>query len=185
MKIYTKTGDEGKTSLVGGTRVSKSSLRVCSYGEVDELVAHLGVLRSQLTQTSWNEILQMIQKELMTVCAYLAADEKGMSKLPGLDETLVAMLENEIDYIQSELPVQKYFIVPGASLLSAQANLARCVCRRAERKIIELAESGEMVPHAILVLINRLSDYLYSLSRILSKYEHSEESYWIPASKDV
>ena len=185
MKIYTKTGEGGKTSLVGGTRVSKSSLRVCSYGEVDELISYLGVLRAQLRHTQWDALIQQIQEALMAACAYLAADEKGMKKLPQLDEGLVEQLEHEIDLMQAELPVQKYFIIPGASLLSAQANLARSICRRAERKIIELAESGEVLPEYIPVFVNRLSDYLYVLSRTLSKYEQKEESYWIPTSKEI
>lgn len=185
MKIYTKTGDHGKTSLVGGTRVSKSALRVCTYGEVDELISYLGVLRAQLISTEWNDTLKRIQQELMAVCAYLASDGQGTARLPLLDDSLVNSLEGEMDLMQAQLPPQKFFIVPGNSILSAQANLARSICRRAERKVVELIESGEEVSASIPILINRLSDYLYVLSRSLSKYEHSTESYWIPAAKDA
>lgn len=185
MKIYTKTGDRGTTSLVGGTRVSKCSLRVSSYGEVDELIACLGVLRAQVLDASWNAFLLEVQKDLMAACAYLAADEKGMKRLSPLDETLVTRLEAEIDQMQTSLSPQKYFIVPGASLVSAQANLARSVCRRAERKVLELVESGETLSSFIPIMLNRLSDYLYILSRSLTQFEQASESYWVPSTKDL
>lgn len=185
MKIYTKTGDKGMTSLFGGSRVSKCSLQVRSYGEVDELVAYLGVLRAQLKGTEWHADLERIQQALMTACAYLASDEKGMARLPEPDAALVPYLEAEIDRMQTTLPAQKFFTVPGESLLSAQANLARTLCRRAERQVIERIESGELLPDSIMILLNRLSDYLYVLSRTLTQFEHSDEAHWIPKKKEV
>lgn len=185
MKVYTKTGDKGGTSLVGGSRVSKNSLRVRSYGEVDELVAHLGLLRALMYRSDWAKRLKLIQQDLMAACSYLAADPEGMRKLPPLNENLVAELEAEIDKMQDALPTQRHFIVPGASEPSAQAHIARCVCRRAERSVVGLRESGEEVPDVILQILNRLSDFLFVFSRMLSKCEGVDESYWIPEPKDV
>lgn len=164
MKIYTKTGDQGETGLFGGGRVSKDSLRVNAYGEVDELNAVLGVARAIGLDTRLDALLARIQAELFVVGADLATP--GEAKyIPRMNAERVALLEQEIDQFEQELEPLKQFILPGGALVAAQLHLARTVCRRAERGVVTLAAHEAVNPH-VLVYLNRLSDWLFTLARV-------------------
>ncbi|MDN3688139.1 cob(I)yrinic acid a,c-diamide adenosyltransferase [Cyclobacterium jeungdonense] len=181
MKIYTKTGDKGQTSLLGGTRVNKSHLRIDAYGTIDELNAHLGFLRDQDVNQKRAEKLSIIQDRLFVVGAMLATDpEKNAVKIPHLKKEDVLFLEAEIDQMESGLPPLKNFILPGGHPVVSYAHIARTVCRRAERAIILLSESSavdELIPE----YINRLSDYLFVLGRQLALELQIQEITWRPA----
>ena len=166
MKIYTKTGDNGETSLFGGKRVKKYHVSIQAYGTVDELNSWIGLLKDSL-QTSINEIsLGNIQDNLFVIGSHLASgeDEKLISKLPSLTDSAIKELENAIDSMQKNLPEMKNFILPGGHVLSSYCHIARCVCRRAERLTIEINEQIHVNPK-IIQYLNRLSDYLFVLSR--------------------
>jgi cob(I)alamin adenosyltransferase len=176
MKIYTKTGDGGATALGNGERVSKTHPRVEAYGAVDELNAHLGLLRSQGIGERHREMLLKMQKMLMRYAATVACC-KGY-EMSGDD---VSLLEHEIDALQKMLPVQKYFVIPGDSVAAAQCHVARCICRRAERLMVKFGEvTGEASP-ILLQLLNRLSDYLFVLSRSIHAESQVAETVWIPS----
>lgn len=173
MKIYTKTGDAGTTSLVGGTRVSKAHPRVMTYGDLDELISLLGLLRSE---TADEELpLRRIQIHLMNVSAHLANDGRS-AKLKPLDEAETAFLESEIDRMTALLPPQTAFILPGAPRVSSLAHVARTVCRRAERSAVQIEAKTEQDALAIRY-VNRLSDYLFTLARYLSG---GQDDNWLP-----
>lgn len=180
MKIYTKTGDKGETSLLGGTRVNKSHLRIDAYGTIDELNAHLGFLRDQEANQKREEKLSIIQDRLFVVGAMLATDpEKNTVKIPELKKEDVLFLEAEIDRMESGLPPLTNFILPGGHPVVSYAHIARTVCRRAERAIILLRESSavdELIPE----YINRLSDYLFVLGRQLALELQVQEITWQP-----
>ena len=180
MKIYTKTGDNGETSLFGGKRVKKYHVSIQAYGTVDELNSWIGLLKDSL-QTS-NEIsFGNVQDNLFVIGSHLASgeDEKLISKLPSLTDSAIKELENAIDSMQKNLPEMKNFILPGGHVLSSYCHIARCVCRRAERLTIEISEQIHVNPK-IVQYLNRLSDYLFVLSRkILSDLEVPEQP-WIP-----
>lgn len=181
MKIYTKTGDKGKTSLFGGTRVDKSHLRIDAYGTIDELNAHLGFLRDQVQNENDSDVLNKIQDQLFTIGALLASDpEKKKMKLPDLKEEDVFFLELEIDKIEEELPELKNFIIPGGHPVVSAAHIARTVCRRAERAIVLLSVNSP-VDAMLLEYINRLSDYLFVLGRHLAKELKVNEIAWRPS----
>ena len=168
MKIYTKTGDKGKTSLFGGTRVSKADDRIEAYGTIDELNSYLGLIRDIQTDTSRKEVLKEIQDRLFTIGAHLATDkENKKSKLPDLFERDVELLEQQMDKMDNELPEMKSFILPGGHVYVSYCHIARCVCRRAERLTIRLSERAEIEP-IIIRYLNRLSDYLFVLGRKLA-----------------
>jgi len=180
MKIYTKKGDTGTTQLIGGTRVPKHALRIESYGTIDELNAHLGLIRDQEINSLYiNQILE-IQDRLFTMGSLLAADpETNTMKLPELNENDVLFLENCMDEMDTHLPEMKSFILPGGHPTISYCHIARCVCRRAERIVDHLNEISFVDP-IILKYLNRLSDYLFVLSRKLSLDLNTIESPWKP-----
>lgn len=177
MKIYTKTGDKGSTSLVGGTRVSKSHEKIEAYGTVDELNAWIGVLRDNSSldaSVSW----QFIQDRLFTIGSLLASEpEQTKKQVPDLRESDIALLETWMDAMQ--LPPLRAFVLPGGHLPSSFAHVARTVCRRAERMVIRLEQSEEIHP-LIIPYLNRLSDYLFMISRQWIVLEGIEEITWKP-----
>jgi len=173
MKIYTKTGDAGTTSLVGGTRVSKAHPRVMTYGDLDELISLLGLLRCETAEEDLP--LRRIQIHLMNASAHLANDGRS-TKLKPLDEGETAFLEEEIDRMTALLPPQTAFILPGAPHASSLAHVARTVCRRAERSAVLIEEKTDQDKAAIRY-VNRLSDYLFTLARFLCA---GHDDYWLP-----
>jgi cob(I)alamin adenosyltransferase len=180
MKIYTKTGDKGQTSLIGGTRVAKHHIRIESYGTVDELNSYIGLIGCQQIDPHHQIILKEIQDRLFTVGASLAADpEKSKMKIPDLLESDISLLETEIDKMNEVLPALKHFVLPGGNTVVSYCHIARCVCRRAERLTVALAE-GSFVDSKVTVYLNRLSDYLFILGRKLGQDASVEENIWIP-----
>ena len=178
MKIYTKTGDKGLTSLIGGTRVPKSSLRIECYGTVDELNAHIGLVRDQDVNAARRPLLKEIQDRLFTIGSALAADpEKSKMKLPDLHETDITLLEDEMDRLNLDLPELRAFILPGGHPAVSHAHVARCVCRRAERLVIHLGEES-FVAELVAIYLNRLSDFLFVLSRAMAHELGVEEVTW-------
>ncbi|MDO7852766.1 cob(I)yrinic acid a,c-diamide adenosyltransferase [Hymenobacter convexus] len=178
MKIYTKTGDKGLTSLIGGTRVPKSSLRIECYGTVDELNAHIGLVRDQDVNAVRRPLLKEIQDRLFTIGSALAADpEKSRMKLPDLHAADVTLLEDEMDRLNLDLPELRAFILPGGHPAVSHAHVARCVCRRAERLAIHLGEES-FVAELVVVYLNRLSDFLFVLSRAMAHELGVEEVTW-------
>ncbi len=179
-KIYTKTGDKGQTSLLGGTRVSKHHIRIDAYGTVDELNSHIGLIRDQNIDAHSQKILIEIQDRLFTIGSSLASDpEKSKVKIPDLQEEDIVLLEKEIDKMNETLPEMKSFVLPGGHTTVSFCHIARCVCRRAERNIIALSENS-FVHESVIKYLNRLSDYLFVLSRKFSKDLKSEEIPWRP-----
>ncbi len=180
MKIYTKTGDSGKTSLIGGKRVPKYHLRIEAYGTIDELISYIGLIRSGEIDFNCKADLLEIQDRLMTCAAILAADcEDCKVIIPELKDTDIVSIENKIDTMDSELPALRSFILPGGHGVIAYCHIARTVCRRAERIIIRLSEEL-IVPENVIKYINRLSDYLFTLARKLGKDLNIEEIPWHP-----
>ena len=180
MKIYTKTGDRGETGLIGGTRVLKSALRVEAYGEVDELNAVLGYVRAKVADRTINEGLLGIQRDLFAIGAQLA-DPRGQvekkAEKAAVSEARVKALEALIDKYDAMLPPLRSFILPGGAEPGAILHLARAVCRRAERRMVALAQETP-VPAALLVYINRLSDLLFILARAINRESGVEEIPW-------
>jgi len=180
MKIYTKTGDKGLTSLIGGTRVPKHHLRIESYGTVDELNSYIGLIRDQDISQHDKEILKHIQDRLFTIGSSLAADpEKSRMIIPDLHLVDIELLENEMDAVDGELPPLKHFILPGGSNTISFCHIARCVCRRAERLTVHLAEEST-VDEKVNIYLNRLSDYLFTLARKVGNEHKIPENEWIP-----
>jgi len=181
MKIYTKTGDKGTTGLIGGTRVKKYDLRLEAYGTVDELNSFLGVVRSLQTDRHADEILEKIQNKLFVIGAHLATDDtiNLIKKQLPVAESDILGLENEMDEMNEQLPELRNFILPGGCQATSFCHVARTVCRRAERLIVELAEKVEVDPN-LIVYMNRLSDYLFVLSRKVSIDQKAAEILWSP-----
>jgi cob(I)alamin adenosyltransferase len=180
MKIYTKTGDKGETSLIGGTRVPKFHLRIESYGTVDELNSHIGLIQCQEIDGRARQVLKEIQDRLFTIGASLAADpEKSRMQIPDLKAEDILLLETEMDRMNELLPELKNFVLPGGNTIVSYCHIARCVCRRAERLTVELATNSS-VDEQITVYLNRLSDYLFVLSRKLNLDLQSVENIWLP-----
>jgi len=180
MKVYTKGGDKGQTSLLGGARVSKAHLRIESYGTVDELNAYIGLLRDQEINTPRSGFLKEIQDRLFTIGAELATEPgKKNVKKPDLLEGDVLQLEQEIDKMEEKLPILKYFVLPGGHTVVSYCHIARTVCRRAERRAIALSELEKIEP-IIIIYLNRLSDYLFVLGRLISKELEVGEVTWEP-----
>jgi cob(I)alamin adenosyltransferase len=179
LKIYTKTGDDGTTGLIGGSRVKKYDARLEAYGTIDELNAAIGVLRSSIQAADVVSELSRIQNKLFNIGSLLASDEKGEAYTANLAITSanITELENAIDEYQSQLPELQQFILPGGCFLSAQCHVARTVCRRAERRILEYAENAK-VSTEIIIYINRLSDFLFVLARKLDFDNGIEEIAW-------
>jgi cob(I)alamin adenosyltransferase len=182
LKIYTKTGDKGKTSLIGGTKVPKSNIRIEAYGSVDELNSFLGLLRDQVGIAYDTTILKEVQDRLFTIGSSLACDPVKESSLliPDLKETDVDLLEKEIDRMNEELPEMKHFVLPGGHVTVSTAHVVRCVCRRAERICVLLNENNGHVEPLVLKYLNRLSDFFFVLSRHLSKELNVVEIPWQP-----
>ena len=187
MKVYTKTGDTGTTSLFGGTRVPKHHIRIESYGTVDELNSHIGLIRDQEINQLYKNVLVEIQDRLFTVGAILATPpekeilkngEKRLQNL-GIQETDIEFLENEIDSMEEALPPMTHFVLPGGNTTVSYCHIARCVCRRAERLAVHLNDI-EPTDELVIKYLNRLSDYLFVLARKLSKDLNADEVQWIP-----
>jgi len=187
MKVYTKTGDKGTTALFGGTRVPKDHIRIESYGTVDELNSHIGLIRDQEIDPHYKDILVEIQDRLFTIGAILATPpekevlkngELRLQKL-GIVEEDIELLENEIDTMEAALPPMTHFVLPGGHTTVSYCHIARCVCRRAERLSVHLSHN-EPVADTALKYLNRLSDYLFVLARKLSSDLRAEEVPWIP-----
>jgi cob(I)alamin adenosyltransferase len=180
MKIYTKKGDKGKTGLIGGTRVSKASLRIESYGTVDELNSWLGVIRDGEIKSNYQEQLIEIQDRLFTVGSSLACDpEKSSMKIPDLLNEDVQLLEKWMDEMDQELEPMRSFILPGGNQTSSFCHVARCICRKAERNVVVLSEN-EFVAELVLMYLNRLSDYLFVLARKIAKDQGAIDHPWKP-----
>ena len=187
MKIYTKKGDKGLTSLYGGDRVPKHHLRIEAYGTVDELNSHIGFLRDQEVSDETKSDLLKIQHELFVVGAMLATPEdkkllksgKERLNIDQLNEQSISFLEKSIDSMNSTLPEMTHFILPGGHPVVSICHIARCVCRRAERICTNLMELST-IEENILVYLNRLSDFLFVLARKLTKENRAEEIKWIP-----
>ncbi len=180
-KIYTKTGDTGQTSLIGGTRVPKFHPRIETYGTIDELNSFIGLVRDQDIDQHSKDILLEIQDRLFTLESLIAVDpEAGVApKLPQLKEEDISLLEREIDAMNSELPELKSFIIPGGHIAVSYCHVARCVCRRAERAAIRL-DKAQKVDAMYIKYLNRLSDFLFVLARKLSKLKNVDETHWKP-----
>jgi cob(I)alamin adenosyltransferase len=183
-KVYTRGGDKGKTSLVGGQRVSKACIRLEAYGTIDELSAHLGLLAAELPEGHEQMMVERIQNCLFNVCTNLATDQSKTPLYPSahLPEGEIALLEQEVDTIMHELPEAQGFILPGGTLEAAQAHVCRTVCRRAERRIVALSEEADVSPE-VQQYINRLSDYLFVLAKKLNFIAGKQEKIWQNACK--
>ena len=187
MKIYTKTGDKGTTALFGGTRGPKHHIRIESYGTVDELNSHIGLIRDQNINQHYKNILMQVQDRLFTVGAILATDpEKAVLKsgkdrlnIPKISEADITLLEQEMDAMNEALPPMTHFVLPGGHQTVSFCHIARCVCRRAERLASALNDLEPFQPETLKYL-NRLSDYLFVLARKLSNDLQAEEIKWIP-----
>ena len=180
MKVYTKKGDSGTTQLIGGTRVAKSSMRIEAYGTVDELNSYLGLIRDQeITQKQIDQLLE-IQDRLFTMGSLLATDPKGTKmQLPELKDGDIENLESWIDEMEATLEPMTSFVLPGGHTTVSYCHIARCVCRRAERIVVDLNES-EPIDAVVLTYLNRLSDYMFVLSRKLTADLNATEIPWKP-----
>lgn len=175
MKIYTKTGDEGTTSLVGGTRVAKNNPRVMAYGDVDELISHIGLLRCEIPDS--DKTLRRVQEALMLGSAYLASDS-DKKKLKPFQEEEIMFLETEIDAMTGKMPAQKAFILPAAPRSASLCHIARTVCRRAERSSVSLSDKSEGI-FLVIRYLNRLSDFLFTLGRYQCFVNNISEDFWL------
>ena len=183
-KVYTKGGDKGQTSLVGGKRVSKSSVRLEAYGTIDELSSHLGLLASWLPEGHEKQLVERIQNNLFNVCTNLATDQSQTPLYPSAHLAVgeIELLEQEVDAIMDELPERQGFILPGGVQEAAQAHVCRTVCRRAERRIVALSEEAIVSPE-VQQYVNRLSDYLFVLAKKLNFMAGKQEKIWNNACK--
>jgi len=180
LKIYTKTGDDGKTSLIGGSRVPKNNLQIEAYGTIDELNAHIGMLRDELNSDFPNQIPFIIelQRELFTIGSHLANDgTKSKIKLPNLNAELIVELEQKMDEMETELEPMQFFVLPGGHKSISAAHIVRTVCRRAERRIVEIPTIDKK--EEMIKFVNRLSDWAFVLSRFLTAKLNVTEKPWI------
>jgi len=179
-RIYTKTGDKGGTSLIGGTRVPKSHIRIESYGTVDELNSYLGMVTDMSGDQQVSEWLREIQDRLFTIGSVLATTpgKEVKMKLPDIHESDVTWLETRIDEMNEVLPEMRSFILPGGYMASSACHVARCVCRRAERICVAMQEQQEEIPAIVIQYLNRLSDFLFVLARYLSHKNGAPEIPW-------
>ncbi len=179
-KIYTKTGDAGQTSLIGGTRIPKSHIRIEAYGTVDELNSWLGCVKDLCKDEAVARLLKDIQDRLFTIGSSLACDPDKNTKMeiPDMKESDILLLEHEIDRMDEQLPALKNFVLPGGSLLASKCHVARCVCRRAERICVAMQVDQQFVDPIVIRYLNRLSDYLFTLSRYILHSEGGEETLW-------
>ncbi len=180
MKTYTRTGDNGTTALIGGKRVKKYNNRIEAYGTADELTAYLGLIRDSISNANIKDQLSVIQNNLMVLGGELAADDDfDLNKIPIVKEHFIIWLEQRIDEFEEELPPLKAFVLPGGHITVSHCHVARTICRRAERKTILLSEEHQISP-LVIQYLNRLSDYLFVLSRKLSKDFNADEILWEP-----
>lgn len=182
-KIYTKTGDEGSTSLFGGARLPKNHLRIEAYGTVDELNSHLGLVNDHckacsIADVAVPQVLFTIQNKLFVIGSNLASDPNSDFKLPSILEADLKLLEDEIDRMELVLPALTNFILPGGHPLVSECHIARCVCRRAERLTVALNAEWPLDNNLIIKYLNRLSDYLFVLSRFFALQLNVEEILW-------
>jgi len=177
-KIYTKTGDKGQTSLIGGTRVPKYHIRLESYGTVDELNSQIGLIRDLLAENEYlGSMLHCIQHRLFSVCSELANEIQDNKRIFAINEIDVKFLEDKMDEFSAELKPLQNFILPGGHIIASQCHIARTVCRRAERNIIKLSEEVE-VSELLIKFINRLSDFMFLLARKILKDFNKDEILW-------
>ena len=180
IKIYTKTGDKGKTSLIGGTKVFKNDMRIETYGTVDELNSYVGLVKDYTPDEQQRNILKQVQDRLFVIGSSLACDpdkETGMH-IPDLKEDDILLLEKEIDLMNEKLPPMKNFILPGGHTAVSSTHIARCVCRRAERLCVNMQQHELFVEPLIIKYLNRLSDYLFVLARFTAQELHVAEIIW-------
>jgi len=182
IKIYTKTGDKGNTSLIGGTKVPKNDIRIETYGTVDELNSWIGLISDQLADDTLKNELKEIQDRLFTIGSSLATDaEKELKmRLPDLHLTDIQFLEERIDSMTAELPAMKNFILPGGHVTVSSIHITRCVCRRAERLAVNMQQHDLFVDEKVIQYLNRLSDYLFTLARYAAQKLGAEEVAWKP-----
>lgn len=178
MKIYTRKGDEGKTSLLGGTRVDKHHLRIEAYGTVDELNSWMGFLRDHIQEEAMRDLINRIQDRLFTLGSHLANDDSNM-QLPQITQDDVVELEQSIDYMDTQLEPLKNFILPGGHPANSIAHISRTICRRAERMVVA-THAASPQPEIMLVYLNRLSDWLFTFARYCSKINNAPEIPWKP-----
>ena len=182
LKIYTKTGDLGKTSLIGGTKVAKSHIRIESYGTVDELNSYIGLANDNISDEHTRVILKEIQDRLFTIGSSLACDpdKEPLMKIPDLKEEDIVLLENEIDKMNEVLPVMKSFILTGGHVAVSTVHITRCICRRAERLCVNMQQHELFVDPLVIKYLNRLSDYLFVLARYTGHLMGIAEIAWRP-----
>jgi cob(I)alamin adenosyltransferase len=182
MKIYTKTGDKGNTSLIGGTKVPKSDVRIETYGTVDELNSWIGLINDQLSGEEFRPVLKEVQDRLFTIGSSLAtdADKAPKMKLPDLKASDIEFLEKKIDEMTAQLPPMKSFILPGGHVAVSSIHITRCVCRRAERLAVGMQQHELFVDQQVIQYLNRLSDYLFTLARYAAQKLGAEEIPWKP-----
>jgi len=181
MKIYTRTGDKGMTSIIGGQRLPKHHPRIEAYGTIDELIAWIGLLRGLDANRVRSEELTAIQATLMQCCAVVATDPSSET-IPSVDEELITALEKSIDRMEEKLPALNSFILPGGNEPASFCHIARTVCRRAERCVLRLDDT-EPVPSDVIRFLNRLADYLFVLARVVSYETGNEEVKWTAGRK--
>jgi cob(I)alamin adenosyltransferase len=182
LKIYTKTGDLGKTSLIGGTKVPKSHIRIDAYGTIDELNSYIGLLGDHFNHIPCNTTLKEIQDRLFTIGSSLACDpdKEPLMKIPDLKESDITFLEHQIDQMNNVLPEMKFFVLPGGHPAVSTAHVTRCVCRRAERCCVAMQEHELFVEPLVIKYLNRLSDYLFVLGRFIAHELQVAEVAWKP-----
>jgi len=182
IKIYTKTGDKGNTSLIGGTKVPKNDIRIETYGTVDELNSWIGLINDQITDDQIRKELKEVQDRLFTIGSSLATDteKEPKMKLPDLNETDIQFLEHRIDIMTAELPGMKNFILPGGHVIVSSIHITRCVCRRTERLAVNMQQHDLFVDEKVIQYLNRLSDYLFTLARYVAQKLGADEIAWKP-----
>ena len=182
IKIYTKTGDKGTTSLIGGTKVPKNDIRIETYGTVDELNSWIGLVNDQLNDEEFKSELKEIQDRLFTIGSSLATDAKKEPKmrLPDLKKDDIIFLEQRIDAMTAQLPIMKSFLLPVGNVTVSSIHISRCVCRRAERSAVNMDQNDMFVDEKIIQYLNRLSDYLFTLARYAGQKAGVKEIPWIP-----
>ena len=181
-KIYTKTGDNGTTGLIGGTRIPKSHIRIEAYGTVDELNSWIGNISDLIQIQETKNILKEIQDRLFTIGSSLACDPEKDTKMHihDLKETDIELLENQIDKMNEELPELKHFVLPGGDQAASSCHIVRCVCRRAERICVHMQQENQFIDELVIIYLNRLSDYLFVLSRYILFKNKGVETIWEP-----
>jgi len=182
MKIYTKTGDQGETAIFGGKRLPKNDLRIEAYGTVDELNAYLGLIRDYTSSSSIRPLLKEIQDRLFTLGSILASDPDKALSTPDLQSEDIILLEQQMDAFNEQLEPLRNFILPGGHPLVSHCHVARCICRRAERRVVSLSQEAA-VPGIIIQYLNRLSDFLFVLARKLANDLEVREVVWNARSK--